>query len=48
MTNTAPISFARGSPSLDIPASEQRLHHPGCDVARAQMQLAFAGTIAPK
>ena len=30
--------------SLDIPASEQRLHHPACDVARAQMQLAFAGT----
>lgn len=30
--------------SLDIPASEQRLHHPACDVARAQMQLAFSGT----
>lgn len=30
--------------SLDVPAAEQRLHHPACDVARAQMQLAFSGT----
>jgi citrate lyase beta subunit len=30
--------------SLDIPASEQRLHHPSCDIARSQMQLAFSGT----
>jgi len=30
--------------SLDIAAAEQRLHHPSCDVARSQMQLAFSGT----
>ncbi|MFT3710903.1 MAG: phosphoenolpyruvate kinase [Archangium sp.] len=29
---------------LDITAAEQRLRHPLCDVARAQMKLAFAGT----
>lgn len=29
---------------LDITAAEQRLRHPMCDLARAQMKLAFAGT----
>jgi citrate lyase beta subunit len=29
---------------LDVTAAEQRLRHPLCDVARAQMKLAFAGT----
>lgn len=29
---------------LDITAADQKLRHPFCDVARAQMKLAFAGT----
>lgn len=30
--------------SLDITAAQQAMRHPACDVAKAQLQLAFAGT----